>query len=78
MLHSILDWYSAFQLVVSVPTVLGEDIRELPFFNNSVFMKLVVDVRWSEMKHVVHFLNRLTNSKRSANRSLYTKPKLQR
>jgi hypothetical protein len=37
MLHSILVWYSAFQLVVSIPTVLGEDIRELSFFNNSVF-----------------------------------------
>jgi len=31
MLHFILVWYSNFQLVVSIPTVLGEDIRELLF-----------------------------------------------
>jgi len=42
MMHSILLWYSAFQLVVSIPTVLGEDIRVLSFFNNSVFNKVLV------------------------------------
>jgi len=31
MLHSILLWYSAFQLVVGIQTVLGKDIPVLSF-----------------------------------------------
>jgi len=42
MLHSILVWYSAFQLEVSIPTVLDENIPEFSFFDNSAFKKLVL------------------------------------
>jgi hypothetical protein len=49
MLLSILVWYSAFQLAVSVPTVLHEDIREMSCFNNSVFQKLVVALKLFSM-----------------------------